>query len=140
SLQTFCGTISIAAATNSYVVSTALKTILPLHGDHPGPNNEDARCPDNTVVVGVETRSGMWIDQLKFQCAPLTVSGGPDIYTLSIGSIGYPRMEIGGPGGSPASPITCPTGEVVVALYVNAGDFIDSFSIGCAKPSLEYEL
>jgi hypothetical protein len=141
SLQTFCGTISVAAATgSSYVVTTSLKTILPLHGDHPGPNNEDARCPDNTVVVGVETRSGMWVDQLKLQCAPLTVSGGPDMYTLSVGSISYPLMAIGGPGGSPAPSITCPSGEIVVAFYVNAGDFLDSFSIGCAKPSLEFEL
>ena len=140
SIQTLCDTVSImVTGTGAYGVTTSLKTILAQHGDHPGPVSEDGQCPDNMVVVGVETRAGMFVDLLRFQCAPLTVSGGPDVYTLSTGAISYPRMDLGGPGGSPAAPLICPSGEVVTALYPNAGDFIDSFTIGCAKPSIVFE-
>jgi hypothetical protein len=139
SLQTVCGSIAITVTgTGTYQVTTMLMNLLPVHGDHPASMLEQPRCPKNQMIVGVDTRSGMWVDQLRFLCAPLTISGGPDMYTLSVGSA-TPIGEIGGDGGGPAPSINCRSGEVVTTLLIHAGDAIDAFGIGCALPSLEFE-
>ena len=137
SLQVVCSTISIAG-TGPYEVTTSTKAILPVRGDFPGTVIQNRPCPNNTVIVGVDTRAGMWVDQLKFLCAELAVSGGPDMYTLSVGSA-TPLQDIGGLGGSPAPSINCAPGEIVTTFYIHAGAAIDSFGLGCAKPSLDYE-
>jgi hypothetical protein len=137
SLQTVCGTLSVTG-TGPYQVSTMLKGILPVHGSFPGSVIQNQLCPANQVIVGVDTRQGMWVDELRLLCAPITVSVASEMYTLSIGSA-TPLGSIGGDGGGPAPAINCAKGEIVTTLYIHAGDAIDAFGIGCAAPSLEFE-
>ena len=77
----------------------------------------------------------MYIDQLTFRCAPLAISGGPDAYTLSIGTMSA-IDPIGGAGGMIFPPINCNPGGVAIGSIVRAGIAIDSFGLACAPPSL----
>jgi hypothetical protein len=137
SLQTVCGTLSVTG-TGPYQISTTLKGILPVRGNFPGVVMQNQLCPANQVIVGVDSRLGMWVDELRFLCAPITVSVEREMYTLSIGSA-TPLGTIGGDGGMPGPSVNCASGEIVTTLYIHAGDAIDAFGIGCAEPSLEFE-
>jgi hypothetical protein len=136
SLQVICGQLSVNG-TGPFQVTWSFKEALPIRGNFPGTMMEGGVCPSNQVVVSVDTRAGMWVDQLAFHCAELQISGGPETYTLSVVPSGT-FAPIGGLGGSPTLPITCGTGEVVTGTYLRAGDAIDAFSFGCAPVSLEY--
>jgi hypothetical protein len=93
-------------------------------------------CPANQIVVGFEGRQGSYIDQLIFHCAPLTITGGPEAYTLSVGTV-ISIPPLGGPGGIVTfPPITCTTDAIAVGTIVRAGTAIDGFALICAAPSL----
>jgi hypothetical protein len=87
------------------------------------------------MVVGFDVRAGVFIDQLTFRCAPLTIGGGPDTYTLTLGAV-TSIDPIGGMGGVIFPQINCMTGGVAVGSVLRAGTAIDAFGLACAPASL----
>ena len=92
-------------------------------------------CPADQVVVGFDGRVGMYIDQLIFRCATLTISEDRGAYALSIGQP-VSIDPIGGMGGMIGPQINCATGTLGIGTVVRAGFAIDAFGLACAKPSV----
>jgi hypothetical protein len=134
SLQATCGTLGITGS-DPYMVT------IPPDGAMLGPLGQvspqmiDGPCPDGQAVVGFEGRSGDWIDQLTFYCAPLTISGAAGSYTLAVGS-SAPATAIGPETGSPFSTIMCPDGKIAVGIFGRSGAAIDAIGLQCATPTL----
>jgi hypothetical protein len=77
----------------------------------------------------------MYVDQLIFRCATLTIAEDGGAYTLSLGQ---PRSidPIGGEGGMPGPQINCSAGTLGIGSVVRAGFALDAFGLACAKPSV----
>jgi hypothetical protein len=92
-------------------------------------------CPTNQVVVGMNGRSGSYLDQVAFVCAPLSMTSGPMGYSVSIGATTV-LTAAGGPGGSVFQD-PCPAGQI--ARGSNSSVFsgvIDRMGLVCGTPSL----
>jgi hypothetical protein len=87
-------------------------------------------CPPGTVVVGTRAASGLFIDSIGIDCAPLAQIGG----TWSRGAI-TSLAPVGGTGGAPSPPFVCPAPMVANELAGSAGAFLNQVQIGCASPS-----
>ena len=92
-------------------------------------------CPADQVVVGFDGRVGMYVDQLIFRCATLTISEDRGAYTLSVGQP-VAIAPIGGEGGMAGPSINCAAGTLGIGSVVRAGFAIDAFGLACAKPSV----
>jgi hypothetical protein len=136
SVAVVCGTLGVTGQ-GPFQVTTTLVGPLPSRGDMPGTIMQQQMCPTNQVVVGFESRAAMYVDQLAFRCAPLTVTSGPDGYGLALG-MSKPLGGVGGQGGNVQSPITCPNDSIAVGSILRAGNAIDAFGFGCAVPSLKF--
>ncbi len=135
SIQAICGALTIAGE-SPLVVKTTLTGPLPSRGD--GSTVPVSRtCPPDRMVVGFDSRVGMFVDQLTFRCASLAISGGPEAYTLSIGQL-TSIDPIGGAGGMLGPQINCAAGSVALGTVVRAGQAIDAFGLSCAKPALTF--
>jgi hypothetical protein len=139
SIQLACGTLSIAGGSGaSPQVKTAFAFALMSRGDVPGSVVQNRMCPPDQVVVGFDSRAGMYVDQLTFSCAPITVVQGADSYSLVIGG-GKSIAPIGGFGGQAYPPINCPAGAIATTSIVRAGLALDAFGLACATPTLTYQ-
>jgi hypothetical protein len=101
---------------------------LPDHGQAPGAP-VSLKCPADNVVVGVHVSSGIFIDAITLDCAPLVI-GGSGFAHGPITSVG----PAGGSGGTPNAPYECPGLMVARELAGSAGGFIDQLRLGCATP------
>ncbi len=129
-----CGSLSITGTT-AFTVTTSMTQTLLARG-MPSPVPQTRMCGANQVVVGFGGRSGGYIDQLTFACAPLIISGTAPAFRLSIGQSEMMPMGLGGPGGAAFVPILCPAGQVAVGDAGRSGGAIDAFGLLCAPPSL----
>jgi len=138
SLQAVCGTLSIAG-NGPYTVTTTRAGNLAQVGTPPNPNVPlTGMCGTNQVVVAFDSRSGLFMDQITLQCAPLTISGTSPTFSIAPGAANSapPVGGLGG-GGTTARPRSnCPAGQVAVGNHGRAGSAIDAFGISCAMPSL----
>jgi hypothetical protein len=135
SIQAICGALSISGSSPHQVKITLTG---PLTARGFGSTVPVSRtCPADRMVVGFESRIGMFVDQLTFRCASLTIAGGPDVYTLSIGQV-TSIDPIGGPGGMTGPQVDCPAGSVAIGSNVRAGQAVDAFGLSCAKPTLTF--
>jgi len=134
SIQLVCGKVSVTGNGGSFQVKTTFDVAMPIHGAiSPVPQNR--MCPSDQVVVGFDSRQATYVEQLTFRCAPLTIATGSDGYTLSIG-VAVPLTSIGGSGGVPFMPISCPTGSIATGGILRTGLSIDAFGLYCSTPSL----
>jgi hypothetical protein len=86
------------------------------------------RCPENQVVVGLDGRAGLLVDQIVLQCAPILVDGA----TISFGAIGN-AAPFGGEGGvAIPEPIPCPAGALATGAVIRAGDAVDAVGLRCS--------
>jgi hypothetical protein len=138
SIQLACGSLSIVGGSGGPQVKTAFAYALMSRGDIPGTVVQNRMCPPDQVVVGFESRAGMYVDQLIFDCAPITLVPSGDSYTLAIGG-GKAIAPIGGFGGQSFPMINCPAGTVATTSIVRAGLAIDAFGLGCAPATLSYQ-
>jgi hypothetical protein len=133
SFQAICGSLSITGTT-TFSVRTTQAEPLPVRG-MASVTAQTRMCAANQVIVGFGGRSGGYIDQLAFVCAPLTISGTSPNFTLSIGAQ-TTLTGLGGPGGSPFTAMPCPGGMVAVGDEGRDGQAIDSFGLLCSTPTL----
>jgi hypothetical protein len=136
SLAVVCGILGVTGS-GPVEVTIAPGAQGPVRGNFPGAVSQDGMCPPNQVVVGFDSRAAMYVDQLTFRCAPLTISLGPQGYALSVGT-SQPVSAVGGSGGNLQGLINCADGAVVVGSVLRAGDAIDSFGVACASPTLVF--
>jgi hypothetical protein len=142
SFQAICGSLTVTGTTTFSVQTTQAETLpKPMTNTGVGSTTQTRRCPSNQMVIGFDGRSGGWIDQLVFTCAPLTIGGTSPNFTLSVGTPSAPLAPLGGPGGNPfppafPGPINCPAGQVTVGDTGRAGGFIDAFGLLCSTPHL----
>jgi hypothetical protein len=126
------GVCSIVHLASDLIVTTSPGDTLPLRGlnsDMPWTRT----CSDNQVIVGFEGRAGDWVDQLVFHCAPLSVSGQPGAYAVTIGTVTL-TQPIGGAGGNAFPATTCMDGQIATVARIRSGTVIDAFGLGCSTP------
>jgi hypothetical protein len=134
SVLTLCGELAIGTAGVGEVQVLHIGT-LPERGRHTSATWEQS-CPANSIVTGVIGHSGAVVDQIKFQCSRLILSGtGSEGYVVSLD----PAMielnpPIGGTGGSPFQ-VSCPIGQVTRGSNVRAQDSVNAFGLICGTPS-----
>ncbi len=94
-------------------------------GGGPGGTSASERCPAGQVVAGLTGRSGVRIDRVGVQCAPLTA-----------GTVGEPAAEgppqHGGNGGD-AFADTCPAGHAVTGFDGRAADTLVALRAQCTR-------
>jgi hypothetical protein len=130
SLQLVCGAIDVVGSDPSTLRMLPGATLA--EQGTPGDSSFAATCPAGQVAVGIHGQSGIAVDQLGFDCAPLTLA--PD------GTVGVDDSAItslaayGGAGGGPFDD-TCPSGQIVRGVDIAAGGFLYNISAICAAPS-----
>ncbi len=135
SIQVVCGELRISDNA-PFTVTTSMTGALSSRGD--GSTTFVSRsCPPDQVVMGFDARTGNYVDQLTFRCAPLSISAGPNGYVLAVDR-GLSIDSIGGAGGVVVPPVSCPSGAIAVGSAVRAGQAIDAFGLLCAKPTLAF--
>jgi len=130
SLQLVCAAIDVAGSGPS-MLRMLPGTTLAEQGA-PAGSPFAAMCPAGQVAVGIHGRSGIAVDQVGFDCAPLTLApdGTVEVDTSTITVL----PAYGGAGGGPFDD-TCPAGQIVRGVDIAAGDFLYDMSAVCAAPS-----
>lgn len=126
-----CGVVQIIGTTVTIKPGAA----LPVRG-MAGTTAWTRTCPADQVVVGFSGRSGSYVDQLVFICAPLTAASSAVGAALTPGATTTALAAIGGNGGSAFAAIKCATGQLGAGSLVREGDFMDAFSIVCGKATI----
>jgi cysteine-rich repeat protein len=136
-LSGLCSPLQLAVAGDAFVVQTGAKTALPSRGDT-GNVPWLRECPAPRVVVGFSGRAGVGVDRLVFACAELVVSEAMDgSFSVAPG----PAIDlagVGGNGGAPFPPTSCPPGQVATAQRVRASAGVDAFGLGCSAAALTF--
>jgi hypothetical protein len=135
SLQANCATIGISGSAPYQVTLAPNAGMLGPYGEV-SPQTLDGPCPDGQVVVGFEGRSGDWVDQLTFYCAPLTISDAGGSFKIEVGTSTPITTPIGPETGSPFSSIACDAGKIAVGIVGRSGAAIDAIGLTCATPTL----
>jgi hypothetical protein len=126
SLQLRCGKVDVAGPSQ---LSISPGTTLPVQGTV-GMSPFSAQCPAGHAIVGIHGQSGLYMDQIGFDCAPLTrLPNG----TVSVGT-STALTAYGGNGGSPFND-PCPSGQVVRGCDISTSGFLYSIDAQCAAPS-----
>jgi hypothetical protein len=84
-------------------------------------------CPADSVLVGINGRSGSYIDRARGMCAKFVDGGWTNAVDLTSTS-GHGSTT----GGQPFD-IRCPTGSAVVGLTGRAGWFVDQINVFCGR-------
>jgi hypothetical protein len=134
-LQTICGKLSISSALMSCQLVITPGTILPGRGRAAGMGPWNAMCPANQVVVAFHGRAGVDLDQVAFECAPLTMSGSSGSYRLSIGA----ATSLPPHGGTTGFTYQdgCPAGQIVVGTDGQAGPIVYELGLSCGAPAIQ---
>jgi len=133
-IQVVCGILGFADAPPNWTATAAPGTSLSMRGINPG-TSWSRRCPANTFVSSFSGRSGGLVDQLVFQCAPITFSGGGASFTTTIGTSTPLAATPEGTGGSAFAATPCSAGKIAVGAHIQAGDGLDGFGLRCAAPT-----
>ena len=130
SLQLLCGAIDVVGFAPS-MLSILPGATLAVQGT-PGGSPFTATCPGGQVAVGIHGRAGVAVDQVGFDCAPLTLAsdGSVGVDTSAITSL----PAYGGAGGGPFDD-TCAAGQVVRGVDVAAEAWLTNVNAVCATPS-----
>jgi hypothetical protein len=131
-IEAQCGALALDGS--SVVVSPGVT--LPQHGGWPGPGWEQ-QCPPDQVVVGFSGRSGQYVDQIGFQCGQWVTSTNVQGDSLSMNATTTLPL-VGGDGGTPFS-VACPVGQMAIGSALRSGFWLDSFSLVCGTPALEWD-
>jgi hypothetical protein len=131
SLQLVCANVFVGGPGGDQIELSAGTTLAP-QGAY-GSSPVAATCPNGQVVVGEHGHSGLFVDQLGFECAPLTItsSGSIGVDTTMVTSL----PSYGGAGGG-AFDDPCPAGEVARGVDISAGAWVDSLDLRCSTPML----
>jgi hypothetical protein len=83
-------------------------------------------CGNDAVLVGISGTAGFWIDRVTAHCRRVTNDGRWD------GSP-FPAGSAGGPGGTSAFSLQCPTNFAVTDIRGQAGSHVNRLQIGCRR-------
>ena len=111
----------LAAARKSRT-PTEFKT--PLFGGSGGTRSYNLDCGNQSVLVGVIHKSGMWLDAIGIICQQVNAQTG------ALGNE-FTRGPVGGSGGL-ARTRRCNQGNVVQGISVRSGQFIEAGSFRCS--------
>lgn len=87
-------------------------------------------CPPGQVIVGVDGRAGLAVDQLAFVCASLRAPSSSVPVEAAQENV---LPAAGGPGGDAFS-LRCPEGQVARGHSVRAGRWLDAYALVCGTP------
>jgi hypothetical protein len=129
-IETVCG--ELAVGESSVALTTRPGAILPMRG---GSRTSPwlQMCPADEVVVGFSGRSGLYLDQIAFECAPWVATEAGDDAEPSLGRM-VTLTAAGGDSGGPFV-VPCPDGQVARGSHVGAGDWVDAFGLICGSPT-----
>ncbi|HEY8432268.1 MAG TPA: hypothetical protein VIL20_28040, partial [Sandaracinaceae bacterium] len=94
-------------------------------------------CEPGEIMVGVEAVAGPdgRPEDLAIQCAPLILSGDPEVgLNIERGTVRTTELFGTGRGVEPLSPATCPEGMAASGLYTRAGGFVEALALRCVTP------
>jgi hypothetical protein len=126
-IRAICGAIVVTRGA-SIAIEIGATTALKERGTGPG-TAVALRCPKNHVVVGYDGRSGSWVDQLSFRCAPLVLAN--DDKAVALGDV-TPLGPVGGGGGSPHGVTDCGPATVAVGSLSLRDPSLMKLSLLCA--------
>jgi hypothetical protein len=133
-LQGLCGKLSIVASSNTCQIGISPGSTFPGRGQAGGTGPWVQMCPQNQVVVAFHGRAGIDLDQVSFECAPLTLAKTGSTYQITTGTpTSLPPQ--GGPTG-PTFQDGCPPDQVAVTSNVQAGQIIYELGLSCATLTL----
>ncbi|HXI60651.1 MAG TPA: hypothetical protein VNO55_31535 [Polyangia bacterium] len=126
-----CGIVQIVGTT----VTVKPGATLPARG-MAGTMAWTRTCPADQVIVGFSGRTGSFVDQLVFVCAPVTAASSAVGTTLTPGATTTSLTAIGGNGGMAFATVKCATGQLGAGSLVREGDVMDAFSIVCGRATI----
>jgi hypothetical protein len=134
SIQTACGHIVIDDPKAAYA------TIVPgdtLASRPAKPSTWHSLCPDNKVVIGFASGSGVAFDKVAFECTQLRITKtpmgdvlAPDLSTLQL------LPANGGDAGSSMSVEICQDDKIAHGSNIRAGSWVDAFGLSCATATI----
>ena len=134
-IQTLCGTLFITRGQTDCPIAITSSVTLPLRGLSYNTQPVVQQCPSDQMVVAVRGRSGDYLDQLAFGCAPLTLTSVGLTFQPTLGAITW-LPPLGGAGGS-AFEDGCTAGSVATGSNISTwngnGDFV-TFGMLCSAP------
>ncbi|MDH5426572.1 MAG: hypothetical protein OEZ57_01245 [Nitrospirota bacterium] len=104
--------------------TTPTEFSTPLFGGSGGNRSYNLDCGNQSVLVGVTYKSGMWLDAIGIICQQVNPQTG------ALGNE-FTRGPVGGSGGL-ARPTRCNQGDVVQGISVLSGQFIESGFLPCS--------
>ena len=111
------------ASSSSSTTPTEFST--PLFGGGGGTKSYNLDCGNNSVLVGVIYKAGMWLDAVGIICQQVNSQTG------ALGNE-FTRGPVGGIGGL-AKTKRCNQGNVVQGILVRSGSFIESGTFLCSR-------
>ena len=91
-----------------------------------GTTNYTKSCPANQAISGFRGRFSAYVDQLDFECRPLTSNGKLTGTGSFLGAVGPAT-------GTAQGPWRCDSANPVFALYGRSGSWMDSFGMQCRQ-------
>ena len=89
-----------------------------------GGTDFDWTCPSGFAVTGIKGRQGTYIDRLEVQCRKLSGRWRATGPTVALAAVG-------GAGGTPFGPLSCPSGVPATGAWGNSGLYVDSIALKC---------
>jgi hypothetical protein len=134
SIQTVCGRLSVDHPAATFATVTAGDTLA---SRPQKASTWRSVCPENKVVIGFLSGSGVAFDQVAFQCTQLRVAKGPsgDVLSPDMSTIQLLPAN-GGDAGSSMSSESCPDGKIAQGSNIRAGAWVDAFGLSCATASI----
>ena len=133
--SSYTGTTQNGVTTSSYTSWPGSFTVngapaistwwLDYHGGSGG-GAYDLSCNAGHVAVGLEVKSGSYVDRISLKCAPVNAD-------LTLGS-SYTTSSAGGSGGG-LSTLSCSSNEALVGIYGTSGQYLDRIGIRCQSLS-----
>jgi hypothetical protein len=141
SIYGICGTLQLhtskATTPYTYAVTISAGATLPTRGtDGTTDTNWQVTCGADQAVVSVAGNSGLAMDHVILSCAPLLVTGSPGAFSLQQGSVTALPSQGDTSGGSPFTPVSCPSPQVIALISGTAAQWLNSLDVACATPSL----
>ena len=88
-------------------------------------------CPVNSAISGFRGRFSQYVDQLDFECRPLTSSGKLTGTGTFLGAVGPAT-------GTAQGPWRCDSGNPGFALYGRSGSWMDNFGVQCRQATATF--
>jgi hypothetical protein len=133
-IATLCGKVAVQSSPSGCRAVVSAASTLPMRGDI-GDSAFTQLCPTGQVVIGFAGRSGVYLDQVGFECAPLVLSSSRAGYVVSIGAA-TPLTPAGGNGGT-AFQDACPAGQVARGTNVAIVDqIVEAIGLSCGSPAV----